>query len=57
MNGMARRPASSIVRSRTAGTLSGEPKWGPPRSVSRSDDVSNIMPIEALTCFNRASSS
>ena len=34
--------------SRTAGTLSGEPKWGPPRSASRSEDVSSIMPIEAL---------
>ena len=32
MNGIARRPASSIVRRRTAGSLSGEPKCGPPRS-------------------------
>ena len=30
MNGTARRPASSIVRRRTAGTLSGEPWWALP---------------------------
>ncbi len=57
MNGIASLPASSIVRRRTAGTLSGEPKCGPPRSPSRSDDVSSISPIEALTCLRRASSS
>ena len=57
MNGIASRPASSIVRSRTAGTLSGEPWCTPPRSDNRSLDVSSMIPIEALTCFSRASSS
>ena len=57
VNGTASRPASSIVRSRTAGTLSGEPKCGPPFADSRSHEVSSIMPIEALTCFRRAISS
>ena len=57
VNGIASRPASSIVRNRTAGTLSGEPKCGPPRADNRSEDVSSIMPIEALTCFRRAISS
>ena len=57
VNGIASRPASSIVRSRTAGTLSGDPKCGPPRSARRSSDVSSIIPIEALTCFSRAISS
>ena len=57
VNGIASRPASSIVRSRTAGCLSGDPKCGPPFAESRSDDVSSINPIDALTCFSRASSS
>ena len=57
VNGMASRPASSIVRIRTAGTLSGEPKWAPPFSNRRSDDVSSMSPIDALTCFSRAISS
>ena len=57
VNGIASLPASSIVRSRTAGRLSGEPKCGPPLPARRSDDVSSISPIDALTCRNRASSS
>jgi hypothetical protein len=57
VNGIASRPASSIVRSRTAGTLSGEPTCGPPRRDRRSEEVSSISPIEALTCLSRASSS
>ncbi len=57
VNGMASRPASSIVRSLTAGNLSGEPKWGPPRWERRSDDVSSMIPIDALTCLSLASSS
>ena len=57
VNGIARRPASSIVRRRTDGTLSGDPKCGPPFSDSRAEDVSSISPIEAATCFRRAISS
>ena len=57
VNGIASRPASSIVRRRTAGILSGEPKCGPPRSDSRSEDVSSIRPIDGATCFSRAMSS
>jgi hypothetical protein len=57
VNGMDSRPASSIVRSRRAGTLSGEPKCGPPFPDSRSEEVSSMIPIEALTCFSRAMSS
>src|SRR6266545_469013 len=57
VNGIDRRPASSMVRRRTAGTLSGEPKCGPPFAESLSEDVSSIIPIDALTCFRRAMSS
>ncbi len=57
MNGIASRPASAIVRSRTAGTLSGERWCGPPSADRRSDVVSSISPIEALTCLSRARSS
>ena len=57
VNGIDRRPASSIVRSLTSGTLSGDPKWGPPFALSRSEDVSSMIPMDALTCFNRAMSS
>ena len=57
VNGIARRPASAIVRIRTAGTLSGELKWGIPRPPSRSLEVSSMMPIDAEACFSRAISS
>ena len=46
-----------MVRIRTAGTLSGELKWGIPRPPSRSLEVSSMMPIEAEACFSRAISS
>ena len=46
VNGTPTRPASSSTRSRTAGSLSGEPKWACPGSVnSRVDVVSSIMPM------------
>jgi hypothetical protein len=37
VNGTRASPASASVRSRTAGSLSGEPKWGPPRRERRSE--------------------
>ena len=47
VNGMLSRPASSRTRSRTAGSLSGEPKCASPRtSYSRVLVVSSIIPIE-----------
>ncbi len=53
MNGTLERPASSRTRSRTAGSLSGEPWCGPPGSLHRrSAVVSSIMPIEGATGFS-----
>ena len=49
MNGIASSPASRIVSSRRAGTLSGEAQCGPPRAASRSAVVSSMIPIEAAT--------
>ncbi len=57
MNGIRSSPASAIVSSRRAGTLSGEPKCGPPRSDSRSDDVSSMIPCDTETPRSSASSS
>ena len=37
MNGTRCSPAMRMVASRAAGSLSGEPKCGPPRSTSRAD--------------------
>ncbi len=45
------------TRRRTAGTLSGDPKCGPPRCDRRSEEVSSIIPIDGATCFSRAISS
>ncbi|GAA3007486.1 hypothetical protein GCM10020229_19050 [Kitasatospora albolonga] len=54
VNGTALRPASSSTRSRTAGSLSGEPWCGPPGSdQSRVAVVSSIMPIEGATGLSR----
>ncbi len=54
VNGTPERPASSRTRSRTAGSLSGLPKCGPPRSVnSRAAVVSSIMPIDGATGLSR----
>ena len=54
VNGTASRPASSSTRSRTAGSLSGEPKCGPPRlGHSRVDVVSSIIPIDGATGLSR----
>ncbi len=54
VNGTDVRPASSSTRSRTAGSLSGEPWWGCPGSLhSRSAVVSSIMPMEGATGFSR----
>ena len=57
VNGTRASPASRIVSSRAAGTLSGEPKCGPPRSHSRSDALSSMMPCETDTLRSAAMSS
>ena len=49
MNGTASSPASRIVSSRASGSLSGEPWWGMPFSMSRSEVDSSISPIDAET--------
>ncbi len=57
VNGTLDRPASSSTRSRTAGSLSGEPWWGPPFSDhSRVAVVSSIMPMDGATGFSRCRS-
>ena len=58
VNGIESRPASSRTRSRTAGSLSGDPKWASPfSSNSRRDVVSSIIPIDGATGLSRFSSS
>ena len=49
VNGTRSSPAAAIVARRAAGSLSGEPKCGRPRADSRSEVVSSIAPIDALT--------
>ena len=49
VNGTRASPARRSVSSRAAGSLSGEPKCGPPRADSRSEVVSSISPIDAAT--------
>ena len=56
VNGTAASPASRSVSSRRAGSLSGEPKCGPPRADSRSADDSSMIPCDALTLRSRARS-
>ena len=57
MNGTPTRPASSRTRSRTAGSLSGEPKWACPGSVNnRVEVVSSIIPRDGATGFSRCRS-
>ncbi len=54
MKGTLERPASSSTRSRTAGSLSGEPWCGPPGSAHRRVAVvSSIMPMEGATGLSR----
>ena len=58
VNGTDWRPASSSTRSRTAGSLSGDPKWARPRvSWSRREVVSSIIPIDGATGLSRPISS
>ena len=58
VNGIVLRPASSSTRTRTAGSLSGEPKCAPPGSSnSRREVVSSIIPIDGATGLSRCSSS
>ena len=47
VNGIRSSPASAIVSSRRAGTLSGEAQCGPPFAPSRSAVVSSMIPIDA----------
>ena len=55
--GTPTRPASVMARNRTAGSLSGLPKCGPPGSLhSRSAVVSSIIPMLAATGLSRVSS-
>jgi hypothetical protein len=57
VKGTLERPASSSTRSRTAGSLSGEPKWASPlSSKSRRDVVSSIIPMDGATGFSRCMS-
>ena len=57
VNGTFSRPASSSTRSRTAGSLSGEPKCAPDFSVNSAVDVvSSIIPMDGATGRSRASS-
>ena len=57
VNGTFDRPASSSTRSRTAGSLSGDPKCGWPfSSNSRRDVVSSIIPMLGATGFSRCRS-
>lgn len=54
VNGTFDRPASSRTRSRTAGSLSGEPWCGPPGSDHRRVAVvSSIMPMDGATGLRR----
>ena len=57
VNGIASSPASRIVSSRAAGTLSGDAQCGPPFCESRSETVSSMIPIEADTGRSSSSSS
>ncbi len=57
MNGIRSSPASAIVSSRRAGTLSGEAQCGPPFAPSRSAVVSSMIPIDAETGRSCVSSS
>ena len=58
VNGTDSRPASSSTRSRTSGSLSGDPKCASPLvSKSRRDVVSSIIPIDGETGLSRVISS
>ena len=58
VNGIVLRPASSSTRSRSAGSLSGEPKCAPPGSVKiLVEVVSSIIPIDGATGLRRCISS
>ncbi|CAB4851014.1 unannotated protein [freshwater metagenome] len=58
MNGTDWRPASARTRNRTAGSLSGLPKWGPPGSDHRrTAEVSSIIPMLGATGLSRPKSS
>ncbi len=58
VNATVQRPASSMTRSRTSGSLSGLPKWAPPGSSKIARDVvSSIIPIDGATGLRRWKSS
>ncbi len=56
VKGMASSPASLIVSSRRAGSLSGEAQCGPPFAERRSAVVSSMIPIDAETGRSASSS-
>ncbi len=56
VKGTRAAPAAAMVASRSAGALSGEPKCGPPRRISRSAAVSSMIPCETETRRSRAMS-
>ena len=56
MNGTWASPAAAIVANRRVGTLSGEPKCGPPRCDSRSLAVSSMIPCDTDTLRSAAAS-
>ena len=55
VNGMLERPASSSTRNRTAGSLSGDPRWAPCSNTSR-EVVSSIIPMDGATGLRVCSS-
>ena len=57
VKGTESAPAAAMVASRTAGTLSGEPKWGPPCRHRRFEVLSSIRPWDAETRLSPAISS
>ena len=56
VNGIRSSPARRSVSRRTNGRLSGDPKWGPPRSERRSEIVSSMIPCETDTPRSSSSS-
>ena len=57
VKGILFTPASLIVSRRRSGSLSGDPKCGPPDLHNRFDTFSNIKPCETETLRKRLKSS
>ena len=56
VNGTQSSPAARMVSSRTCGSLSGQPWWGPPRAHRRSATDSSISPADTETGRSRSRS-